>query len=102
MAEAVHTALPERFGASLAGSHPARGAMRLELAIPSRARVDMAVYDVRGALVQVLARDEFEPGRHLIRWDGLDVAGRPAASGMYFVRAVSRGQVVKLRLALIR
>lgn len=47
---------------------------------------DLSVYDVRGALVAHLVRQELDQGVHEVRWNGHDQAGRPAASGVYFAR----------------
>jgi len=47
--------------------------------------VKLAVFDVQGRQVRVLAEGTFEPGRHEVAWDGQTSAGR-AAAGLYFVR----------------
>jgi hypothetical protein len=53
---------------------------------PGGYRVD--VFDIGGRLVARLARGE-DSGRgetRVVRWDGLDQAGRPVGSGVYLVR----------------
>jgi hypothetical protein len=54
------------------------------LARPGSVRI--RVYDVAGRLVKTLEEDVVSAGTHLVRWDGTDQKGRPAASGVYLVR----------------
>jgi flagellar hook assembly protein FlgD len=49
-------------------------------------RVDLSVYDVRGARVSTLRSGVFGAGRYSVRWDGTDESGRRLGGGMYFVR----------------
>jgi hypothetical protein len=100
--EQLRTTLPDRFDLRFAGSNPAREAVRLELSVPRRDGVRLEIFDVRGALVRRLAAGVFEPGRHVMMWDGRDEHGHAVAAGVYFARATTRGAVVRVRLALIR
>jgi hypothetical protein len=93
--------LPTRFGLRSLGPNPTPGTGSLELALPIRGRVDVNVYDVRGARVSTLAAREFEAGRHAIGWDGRDAAGRRVAAGIYFVRATSARDRSTVRLVLL-
>ena len=43
-----------------------------------------------------------EPGTHVLLWNGLDTAGIPAGSGVYFLRLDSGRRVQQRRLVLIR
>ncbi len=45
--------------------------------------VDLAIYNVLGQRVRTLVAAEQNSGRYEVVWDGLDDAGRPAASGVY-------------------
>ncbi len=65
--------------------NPSVGATSVQFAVPVSAHVRVAVYDVVGREVQVLADGPFAPGTHSVRWDGTS-AGRAVRSGMYFVR----------------
>jgi subtilisin family serine protease len=93
--------LPTQFGLRFVGPNPA-ARPRLELALPTPARVQVRVHDVRGALVRELAEGEYEAGRHLLQWDGTGAAGQTARPGMYFVRAEAGGQAMNLRVVLVR
>ncbi|MDY0109914.1 MAG: FG-GAP-like repeat-containing protein [Candidatus Krumholzibacteria bacterium] len=63
--------------------NPIAGEAAFAYAVPVRARVDLAIYDVRGRRVATVQRAEQEAGRHVIAWHGRDDRGRPVASGQY-------------------
>jgi flagellar hook assembly protein FlgD len=44
---------------------------------------------VRGSLVRTLVNETMPTGQHQARWNGVDEGGRPAASGIYFVRMIA-------------
>lgn len=66
-----------------------RTAVRFELAAAGHAR--LMVFDPRGHLVRVLADGDLPAGAHVAPWDGTDASGRPAASGVYFLRLEAGG-----------
>ena len=45
--------------------------------------VDLAIYNVLGQRVRTLVEADQQSGRYEVVWDGLDDAGRSAASGVY-------------------
>lgn len=53
---------------------------------PAEGHVRVAVYDVAGRLVRVLAEGPIGSGRASVVWDGRDARGRQLASGVYFAR----------------
>ncbi|MFH1313086.1 MAG: C25 family cysteine peptidase [Candidatus Eisenbacteria bacterium] len=57
---------------------------RLQFGLPRDGRVELAVYDVAGRRITVLASGQYPAGVHTAHWDGKDSAGRPVASGIYF------------------
>jgi len=65
--------------------NPASGGTALTFSLPSRAGVELAIYDLRGRRVATLAQGELGAGEHAARWD----SGREAA-GVYFVRLTVR------------
>ncbi len=86
-----------------AGPNPARGPVRVALALPSDARtVRVTVHDVAGREVALLARGPLSAGRHEWSWNGRDVAGARAAPGLYLVRVVAGEQVRSSRVVLSR
>lgn len=86
-----------------AGPNPARGPVRVALALPSDERsVRVTVHDVAGREVALLARGALSAGRHEWSWNGRDVAGARAAPGLYLVRVVAGEQVKSSRVVLSR
>ena len=64
---------------------------------------DLRVFDARGRLVKTLvAGDRPTARQYLIRWDGRDDAGHPAAAGIYFYRLRAAGREMVRRLVLVR
>ncbi len=65
------------------------------------AKVELAIYDLRGMLVRVLEAGPRSVGRHEATWDGQDDAGHGAPTGTYFCRlnTPQGSQTRKLTLA---
>ena len=74
--------------------NPVRASARVDYNLSTEARVDLSVYDVRGARVRTLASGAFGPGRYSVAWDGRGDSGSRLGAGMYFVR-MSAGRYVK-------
>jgi hypothetical protein len=81
--------------------NPTRGPSRIGVVLPEAGTIRLAVLDVGGREVAVLA-DGFEPaGRRQFTWDGR--AGRGAApAGLYFARLKAEGRVLTRRFSLAR
>jgi len=70
------------------------------LGAPGRARI--AVFDVRGRLVSVLADRTFPAGEHEIVWRGRNGAGGSMPSGVYIARLEAAGTAVSRKIVLAR
>jgi len=65
--------------------------------------ITLAVFDVSGRLIRTLATQASYPiGRHELRWDGLDAAGQPAPSGVYFYRLETSAGATALPMLLVK
>jgi len=82
--------------------NPFRGRTTLEYALPERAEVRLAIYDVLGRRVRVLEHGQQRAGVHRLRWDGRNGAGQPVASGLYLVRLKAQGQQHVQKITLVR
>lgn len=70
--------------------------------LSSPERVSLRVYSIEGTLVADLADEVLAPGIHRRTWDGRTQSGRPAASGVYFLRMVTESvertdKIIRLR-----
>lgn len=63
--------------------NPVRGAARFHFALAQAGPARLALYDVSGREVAVLAAGEFGPGAHETAWDGRGAHGA-APAGLYF------------------
>jgi hypothetical protein len=57
---------------------------------------------VSGRLVATVFEGRLPAGGATIVWDGLDHAGHPIASGVYFARVESVGEIQTAKLVYIR
>ncbi len=63
---------------------------------------EVALFDLQGRRVRTLARGLYGSGFETADWDGRDEAGRPVASGIYFLKAVSGGETTRIKLVVVR
>jgi len=71
--------------------NPARGATELTFALTRPERVRLALFDLNGRLVRVLADGVAPAGETRARWDGDGDSGAPAPAGVYFARLEREG-----------
>jgi len=74
----------------------------LSFANPRAGHVRLAVYDVSGRLVRVLADGELAADRHEFGWDGRDARGTNVASGVYFARVTGEAFEDVRKLVLLQ
>jgi hypothetical protein len=77
---------PIAFAFDAIAATPADDLARFRFAIPERARVEIAVFDIAGRRVATVADAVMDPGRHEALWLLQGVDGSPASSGVYLVR----------------
>ncbi len=88
----------------LAGSYPNPFNPKTTIAfdLPAAGQAQLAVYDVAGRLVRVLAAGLLPAGRQQLDWDGRDAAGREAAAGVYLARLSAAGRSDTQRLVMLK
>lgn len=93
---------PPRGGTLMLGPpspNPSSGPASFTLSLPTDAHVTVAVYDVRGSLVDVMQDGRLAGGVHRLAWDARR-ANAPA--GIYFVKLAALGRNEMRRLAIVR
>ena len=82
--------------------NPFRDRALLSLSLAEAGPVTVRLYAVDGRLVRTLHDAPELSGRLELVWDGLDGSGRPAVSGVYFVRATGAAGGATGRFVLLR
>jgi len=83
-------ALPVAYALNQNYPNPFGPATTIQYAIPRQSRVTVAVFNLRGERVHVLADEVCQPGYYVATWDGKDSLGRALSNGIYFCRMTTR------------
>ncbi len=78
--------LPEHFALAQNYPNPFNPDTRIEFSLPQSSHVTLAVYDILGRKVAILADDQFDAGKHEVTWNGKNELSQQVASGVYFYR----------------
>jgi hypothetical protein len=82
--------------------NPFPGAAELVYGLPSDGHRTLAVYDVSGRLVAVLADGSAASGAHTLAWDATDARGRPVAAGVYLFKLTQDGETAVRKGVVLR
>ena len=82
--------------------NPFNPSTRISFFLPSAGEVRLEIYDVQGRFVRRLVEGPFGAGDHEVSWDGLDRAGRPVDSGVYFYRLQYGKEQISRKMVLLR
>ena len=74
----------------------------IEMNIPQPSNVKLTVFNMKGQVVNTLVDEFLNTGVYQKVWDGKDYRGNNVASGLYFYRLESEGQVVNKRMLLLK
>jgi len=90
--------------AILTGVHPnpSGSLTTLSFALEREGRATIAIYDLSGRRMTVLADHQFEAGTHSLTWNGRDSEGAVMPSGNYIVRFETESGVASRKVTLIR
>ena len=93
---------PVAFG--LAGNYPNpfNPVTSIAFSTGQTGHVRLSIYNVAGQLVRTLVDDRMAPGVHEVVWDGRDMTGRAAGSGLYVCRLVSHEGALARRMMLVK
>lgn len=80
--------------------NPFNPSTTIEYNVPVRANVEIAIFNILGQKVATVVNDMHEAGSHRATWNGRDLSGKLAASGVYFysLKSGSFEQVKKMML----
>jgi hypothetical protein len=80
--------------------NPMADGTRIAFDLPGASAARVAVHDVAGRLVRVVANGDFPAGRSVVSWDGNNSVGNRVAAGVYVIRIESGGSEA-LRKAIV-
>ena len=101
-ARVASTRLPGEFALLQNYPNPFNGQTTIRFQLPSRQKVSLYLFNVRGQLVRTLLDEEMEPGYHKVTWDGRTEGGQTVASGIYIYLIQAGRNKQSLKLTLIK
>jgi len=82
--------------------NPFNASTQISYNLPVDAEVLIRIFDVSGRLVRTLVEGHRQAGQHMVRWDGCNLTGGMAASGLYFCSLETQGQSQRMKMVLLR
>jgi len=92
----------ENFSLSQNYPNPFNPSTTISFAIATAGEVTVSIYNIRSQLVRTLVSGSLIAGRHQVVWNGLDVRGVRAASGIYVYKLEAENFVAYKKLVLTK
>jgi hypothetical protein len=86
--------LPSAYQLSQNYPNPFNPTTSISFAVPAQSAVRLEIYSVLGERVKTLVDGRYSRAVYTVVWDGKDDAGQTVASGVYFYRLISNGNVI--------
>ncbi len=80
------TQTPSNFSLSQNDPNPFNPSTTIHYRLANDSQIELLVFDLRGRLVKTLKNDFQVAGRYEMQWNGIDQAGNPVSTGVYFCR----------------
>jgi len=98
----VEETVPEKYGLSQSYPNPANPSTFIEFTLPEASDIHLAIYNLRGQIVNVLMEGPIQAGFHHVVWDGVDKNGNALPSGLYVYRLKTGSKVFTRKLSLMK
>ena len=98
----VGDAVPGAFALSQNVPNPFNPTTTISFTVPTAGQISLSIYSPTGQLVRTLVDGSVDSGQHSIVWDGTDLTGRPAASGVYVYRLTGDQRTITKRMVLVK
>lgn len=82
--------------------NPFNPATTIGYTVVESGRINLAVYNVRGGLVNVLQSGVRQPGPYSVIWDGRDTRGVSVSTGVYFYRLQTNDRTITRKMILLK
>ena len=97
-----HGVVPEAFSLAQNYPNPFNSTTAIGFALPRTGAIQLAVFNLLGQQVAVLAEGTHPAGSYTLRWDGVNDGGRALAAGLYFYRLQTPWGVQTRKLLLLK
>ncbi|PWB68988.1 hypothetical protein C3F09_10735, partial [candidate division GN15 bacterium] len=94
--------LPVSFTLSQNYPNPFNPSTEILFTLPVREHATLAVYNLLGEQVRVLADEMLSAGEHRVIWDGCDARGNQVASGVYLYRLTAGASSQSKKMLLLK
>ena len=81
--ETSEASTPQTFSLAQNAPNPFNGNTVIRFALPQPSQVELAIYNLLGQPVAILAQGPSAAGSFSVRWNGRDQSGRAVTSGVY-------------------
>jgi len=82
--------------------NPFNPQVTIQFSLSNTSPVEVAIYDLQGRRLRILAEGELPAGVHHLVWDGRDADQRSQPTGTYLLRIVSEGKQHTAKLLLVK
>jgi hypothetical protein len=96
------SAVPHNFTLAQNFPNPFNPTTTIQYVVPQRGYVRLSVYDVSGRQVAILAEGEKSSGTYSATWNGKEMNGLDAASGVYFYSLEAAGTSQTKKMVLLK
>lgn len=94
------TTIPATFALEQNYPNPFNPSTAIKFALPEASNVTLKIYNVKGQLVNTLVSGNLSAGYHNVSWNGKNVNGQHAASGLYFYH-ITAGKFQQVRKMML-
>jgi hypothetical protein len=98
----VSKEVPRTFALEQNYPNPFNPSTSIRFSVPAGGLVKIAVYDILGKHVAIIASEMTEPGTYKVFWDGMDDGGVPVSSGVYLYRMDAGSYTASKKMLLVR
>ncbi len=83
--------------------NPSNPSTSIRFNLPQPMAVSLSIYDMLGQRIHTLISNEYrQAGNYSVAWNGRDLSGQRAASGIYFINLHAGEQLYQEKLTLVR
>jgi len=82
--------------------NPFNAVVSIVLSLPNEKIVHLAIYDLKGKVVECLSDGKLPTGNHVFTWDGSAVLDEESTSGVFFVKAIIDEEVITKKIQLVK